>query len=453
MKRRELLEGLVATAALTAVGCGKDSGRSRADSSPSTSSGSTTTPSTGSTSPGGTTTGVPYEQCPSGGLDATAAFQEIDTFVILCLSGRSFDHYLGSLSLEGMAVDGLTGAETNPDAAGDPTAVFRLDDATPAAPPDDWGAAHAQWNDGANDGFVTAHAGPDEDQVMGYYERDQLPALYALADVGAVCDRYFSSVMGPMWPNRCFLHAAGSDGQMSDQPVVGLPTLWDRLADDGVAHANYFHDIAWRTAGMLAPAGDSDFLPIDDFFTSAASGTLPRVSVIDPAFLTEPNDDRAPHHIVLGQALLAAVVTALGQSPQWDRCLFVVTYDNHGGFYDHVPPPLTTDDRPEFEQLGFRVPTVVVGPTVKRGCAVSTQYDHVSLLSTLTRRFDLTPLNDRVSATNDLRDCIHPDFLGDPQPAPTMPVITVPMTALGRNPALDAVLRHGEQLGVVELVG
>src|SRR5262249_3911563 len=152
----------------------------------------------------------------------------IDTFVVLCMENRSFDHYFGSLALvEGRAdVDGLTGAETNRAPDGATVAVHPLETYTPADPPHDWDSAHTQWDRGANDGFVIAHAGADQADVMGYHVRAQLPVSYALADQAALCHRWHCALLGPTWPNRFYLHAATSKGQKTNAPVTGLRTIW-----------------------------------------------------------------------------------------------------------------------------------------------------------------------------------------------------------------------------------
>ena len=106
------------------------------------------------------------------------------------------------------------------------------------------------------------------------------------------------------------------------------------------------------------------------------------------------------------QALIAAVYNALAQSPQWKNCMLVITYDEHGGFFDHVPPPTGPDVRPEFQQRGFRVPTMVIGPYVKQNYVSSVEYDHTSALKHLQTAFGLEPLNERMNAANDLTDCI-----------------------------------------------
>jgi phospholipase C len=357
----------------------------------------------------------------------------IDTFVILCMENRSFDHFLGARRLVEMRPeDGLTGNESNPDPNGTPVPVHALDNYTPADPPHGWDASHAQWNAGANDGFVREHAGDSQSDVMGYYTRDHVPITNALADQAAVCQRWFASVMGPTWPNRFYLHGATSNGQKANVPVLlGFTSIFARLDDAGISNVNYFHDVAWAVGGYAKLAGNQ---PIEQFFTQAMAGTLPQVSLIDPQFFgSGANDDHPAHDIRMGQALIASVVAALGKSPQWSKSLLVITYDEHGGFFDHVSPPTTVDDNPEFQQLGFRVPTIVVGPTVRRGCAIDAQFEHASVAATLTKRFGLAPLNARASAANDLSPCIDPT--ATPAAPPVLPPVTMPRKLPHRPPS------------------
>jgi len=133
----------------------------------------------------------------------------------------------------------------------------------------------------------------------------------------------------------------------------------------------------------------------------------------------------------LGQAFIGSVYAALRSSPQWNRCLLVVTYDEHGGFFDHLPPPAVTDENAAFRRLGVRVPGLVAGATVRRGATVAKTFDHVSVIATLTRRFGLRPLNDRAGATNDLSACIDPALVDNPRPGPALPPAPViPMASL-----------------------
>jgi phospholipase C len=356
----------------------------------------------------------------------------IDAIVVLCMENRSFDHYLGSLKLAERRhdVDGLTGTEQNPSASGAPVRIHRLDDFTPEDPPHSWSACHDQWNQGANDGFVRRHAGPSEADVMGYHVRSQIPVTYALADAGVVCNRWFAACLGPTWPNRFYLHAATSRGQKSNAPVLGLTTIFDRLAVKRIPATNYYCDVPWATGGYAKLSG---LAGIERFFTDAQAGNLPPFSIIDPAYFAAANDDHPDHDIRFGQALIGSIVAALAQSPQWKRCLFVLTYDEHGGFYDHVPPPVTGDEHPDFRQLGFRVPAILVGPTVRRGCAVNDVFEHSSVVATATRRFDLAPLNARAEAVNDLSPCIDPRRIGDPLAPPTIPQVQISLSALAER--------------------
>jgi phospholipase C len=366
----------------------------------------------------------------------------IETIVVLCLENRSFDHALGALRLvEGRSdIDGLTGAEVNLDGDDNPIAVHPLDDFTEHDPPHNWGACHRQWNHGANDGFVRAHAGAFQADAMGYHVRAQRPVSYALADAGAVCNRWFSSCLGPTWPNRAYLHAATSTGMQQDLPMLFLqPTIWDRLGDAGLAGINYFHDVPWVLGGFGQVSG---LAPIERFFEDASAGTLPPFAIVDPAFLGgTANDDHPMHDIQLAQALIASVVAALGASPQWNRCLFVLTYDEHGGFFDHVAPPALSDriePETEFRSLGFRVPSIVVGPHVRRGCAIDTVFEHGSVLSTVCRRFGLAPLNARSDAAADLSSCIDPLRLAAPLSPPQLPVVEISEQRLAARQALAA---------------
>jgi phospholipase C len=508
LTRRRTLQGMGAVLGAAAVGCGDDAGNVASGSGSGSDDGSTggstgpdgssgvadgsSTSSAASSSDGAdeSTTGEPVDECAStGNLSPEELLAEIDTIVVVMMENRSLDHYFGSAAFrEGLAINGLTGRETNPRIDGTPVQVFHMTNLQPADPPHGWDACHLQWNLGANDGFVIEHELDHPEsyaEVMGYHIRDQLPIIYALADEYVLFDNWFCSVMGPTWPNRFFLHAASSGGTMGNSPTGGLTTIWDLLGDAGVSHSNYYSDLPWAWGAFTNP-----LLPytnsIDEFFAAAEAGTLPSFSIIDPNFGILPggsggNDDHPSHDITLGQVFLASVYTALAQSPQWSRCLLIITYDEHGGFYDHVSPPTTTDERPEFEQLGFRVPSLAVGPFVRRGCIDGTQLEHVSVIATAMRRFGLPALNDRVTVTSDVSSAINPAYFDDPRPPAPIPQLSVsvsevlskrgtgqeelaamvargdiPLPADRRHPnaSRDVALRmldHASRLGVVKL--
>jgi phospholipase C len=358
----------------------------------------------------------------------------IDHIVVLMMENRSYDHVLGSRRLlEGLPGDGLTGNEWNPGPDGSPVYVHQLYDFTPSDPPHNWDASHAQWDGGKNDGFVIAHAGADQDEVMGYHVREQLPVTYALADGGAVCDRWFSSLLGMTWPNRYYLHCANANGEKENLPAPKpLTSIFDVLSDAGVSNLNYYADVPWASAAYLKLDG---LAQIEQYLADAAAGTLPAFSIVDPQFFgVGACDDHPSHDIRLGQAFISTIFNALAQSPLWPRSLFLLVYDEHGGFYDHVAPPTTVDDTPGFEQLGFRVPAIVAGPHVRRG-VLSTTLEHVSVISTLTRKYGLAPINQRVTAAADLSCAIDPDLLKSPRRALSLPATRISLSSLAAAPA------------------
>jgi phospholipase C len=264
---------------------------------------------------------------------------------------------------------------------------------------------------------------------MQYLTRHELPTTWALADEYASADRWFCSVMGPTFPNRYYWHTASSGGLMSNilppQGGFPFPSIYNRLHDKGINWAYYHGSISFVSLIANLPDVADHVFQFTDFLDDAAAGKLPPVVYIDPFF--NNNDDHPPVHPINGQELIAAVYTALARSPQWKNCMLVVTYDENGGFFDHVAPPKTVDDRAAqgFDQLGFRVPTVVAGPYVKQGHVSSVVYDHTSALRHLEKAFDLEPLNQRTMAANDLSDFIDMDRLArfDPRPPITLPSI------------------------------
>src|SRR6266487_98997 len=172
--------------------------------------------------------------------------------------------------------------------------------------------------------------------------------------------------MGPTFPNRWYLHSGQSGGYMYNElvPTTKWPSIYDRLDAAKIPWSYYYTDLPFL-ATMGIPL--SKTLSIDQFYLDAKMGKLPPVVMADPGFSF--NDDHPPHHPLLGQQFIASIYTALATSPQWENSLMVVTYDEHGGFFDHVAPPKAADERAAngFDQLGFRVPTMVMGPYVKKG--------------------------------------------------------------------------------------
>jgi len=362
----------------------------------------------------------------------------IDTVVLLMMENRSYDHWLGARGLvEGLPGDGLVAGMSNLDSTGAEIPIYPVttDQYCVPDPPHGWDSSHAQFADGANTGFVTEQElkHPGDKEVMQYMQRADLPVTWALADEYAICDRWFCSVMGPTWPNRMYWMAATSMGmQSNDLPTNGFtaPTIYDRLDAAGVDFAIYYGDLPF--IGLLGSGVkvslDGHLRRMKEFYTDCAAGKLPPVVYLDPPFAF--GDDHPPHHPIYGQQLLASVYNALASSPHWEHCLFICTFDEHGGFFDHVAPPKTVDDYAStgFDQLGFRVPTLVVGPYVKQGYVSSVVRDHTSAIKHLEGMFGTEPMTMRSSAANDLSELLDADRLaaGAPSAPIDVPAVDAP---------------------------
>ncbi len=381
----------------------------------------------------------------------SAQLAAIDTIVVLMLENRSFDNFLGGLRMDPSypaagAMDGLTGSEQIPDETGAAVPLMRMMGNGAIDPKHDWVSSRTAFNGGRNDGFLLPNPGVHQNEVMSYYGPDRIPFLHALAREFTICDRWFSSVMGPTWPNRFYLHAATAGGHKTNLPMgfAPPPTIWERMADRCWTGKNYYSSkLPWYSLAFPTKAisGDDAITPetLDHFYRDAAAGELPNIAIIDPDF--EANDGHPPHDLALCEAFVASVYRALAESPQWPRSLLVVLFDEHGGFYDHVPPPLTDDPDPEFRQLGFRVPAIVAGPLVRRGAVVSTPFEHVSIAATLKSRFGIASLGRRMDAAADLSSCLDPTLQpGSARPAPSLPTV-----ALSESRILRAPLRATSQ--------
>lgn len=473
VSRRRALQGLGAlVGAATLAGCSDDGQASDdeagtstdTDTGESTDTDTTSDSETGDTGTDTTDTGEdPYAVCETSDLSAEELLAGIDHLVVVMMENRSFDHFFGALSaVERLPIDGLTGRESNPTLMGDPVPVFNTSKwVHDEDPPHGWNGSHQQFNGGANDGFVREYqnAGAQEyTEVMGYYLREQLPVYHALVDEYMLCDRWFASVMGPTWPNRFHLHCGTSDGEQSNNVISGVPSVFDQLADAGVSARYYAAGLPF-TISYGTPLNAPHMAVIQQFFTDAENGELPSFCMVEPiltAGATIGNDDHPPADVRDGQAFLAMVYEALASSPNWDRCMLVVIYDEHGGFHDHVPPPLTQDPQhPGFEQLGFRIPAMVIGPQVHGGCVNGTVFDHVSVAATIAKRWGLAPLNERVAATADLSSCIDPAKIDNPSPPISLPrivvarkpIIHVPGADFGGQVELAAMMAKGDPAG------
>jgi phospholipase C len=377
-------------------------------------------------------------------------FELIKHLVIVMMENRSFDHYLGALNLapevghptvEGLG-DGNRQLRTDIPVnrlKGTPVAPWQLDadgaalpsppwkrvdgawvvDPKTFDPPHEWKWVQAQFAKRKLDGFIDAYReayyeknkkqlpDPAARLVMGYYTRKTLPVLYALADEFAVCDHWFSSFLGSTWPNRVFVNAGhcgdllGTDDILARYEKVFPHYIWDAWAKAGPEgrpftwKAYFFKKREEFTMFDLWPythVGRSvNGADISEFKTDCDRGTLPAISIVEPnydLFADHPWEDP-----VLGQHFIGAVVNALLNSPSWDDSALILTYDEHGGFYDHVPPERAPEPNTDyrFEYLGFRVPTIVMSPYTPRGAVVKTVFDHTSILKSAAERWGFVP--------------------------------------------------------------
>jgi phospholipase C len=346
----------------------------------------------------------------------------LDTIVVLMQENRSFDHYLGRLHYQGKrASEGEPKGAANPNPQGGaPIAAFHQRRYCEVADLDhSWNGTHREWNAGKMDGFTAANvvpADPTGHRAMGYYDRRDLPFYYALYRKFATGDRFFCSVLSQTFPNRFYLLAGTSFGHIRNDFFVGptefsQPTIFNRLDDAGIAWKIYASQLPFADLfAYVRNTRQANVAPIARYFADAASGTLPQVVFVDPVFLDKPNienDEHPPANVQVGQEFVARVVKALFTSPQWRRAALFLTYDEHGGFFDHVPPPpacvpdaippmLEPGDVPgTFDRYGIRVPVAVVSPYARRRFVSHVPHDHTSILRFIETRFDLPALTAR----------------------------------------------------------
>jgi phospholipase C len=426
---------------------------------------------------------------------------KVNHVIIAMQENHSFDNYFGVLALAqgspyhspargnscardpnpATCVEGLsciahpdgtyTCSNSNPDASGSNVSAFHSNDYCPAPDLDHgWASSHKEGNylapnsmlkSSPNDGFARVNdltEQPDngvetatEDKTMGFYNEDDLPFYYSLAETFAIDDHYHCDVVGPTVPNRFYLMAATSFGHLTTteivppaggyKPVTG--TIFDKLDAAGITWVDYFSDIP--QAGEFRAQDATHFKPVASFFTDAATGNLPQVALVDPLLAGETNlatDEHPPHDVRAGEYFMSQIVSAVRTSPNWKDSILFITYDEHGGAYDHqAPPPASqqgalnpdginpgqcedisnppastkpgggancstsqTVDAPQlcptftvtgpypsscanFNQLGFRVPFIAVSPFAKPHYVSHTTGDHTSILKLIETRW------------------------------------------------------------------
>ncbi|HVE55652.1 MAG TPA: alkaline phosphatase family protein [Pyrinomonadaceae bacterium] len=275
----------------------------------------------------------------------------------------------------------------------------------------------------------------DPRKIMTCYTPEQTPVLSTLAKQFAVCDEWFCSIPSQTLPNRDFVHAATSGGHVNNQPVANCdaPTIYNKI-QDAVKNQNRT-DLSWKVYSGTSKGQpfsltrlimtelhssdlDANFVSINEFYKDASDGNLPGYSFLEPQFSNPgQNDQHPPSDIRAGEQLIADVYNAVVNSPNWEETLLVITYDEHGGCYDHVAPPghATPPDKIgtpgqygfTFNRFGVRVPAVLISPYIQAGTicrpAGYTPFDHTSILATVRNCFKLdAPLTARDAAAPDL---------------------------------------------------
>jgi phospholipase C len=359
--------------------------------------------------------------------------------VVLMMENRSFDHMLGALKAQDPRIDGVTGTESNPDTTGAAVKVLPLAEFQSQLDPDPdhhFPAVDLQIFNGDNSnprtpnmqGFVKSYFNQQHDvqqsaKIMYYFTPDKLPVLTTLATEFAVFNGWFASIPGPTICNRAFAHYGTSFGKVGmDLFYVKEPfkSIYDRMVTANPAHTSklYYYDQASSTMEIvnLLQHQSELFATYDQFLADCSQGTLPDYSFVEPNYNDHDGDNGAElasdqhpdHHVQAGERFIASVYNAIRGNPNlWKSTALLVVYDEHGGIYDHVPPPACMKDgfvaqpndtqtgRPfEFDRLGVRVPAILVSPWIAKGTVVKgpqepggRTFEHASIPATVTQFF------------------------------------------------------------------
>jgi len=336
---------------------------------------------------------VPSRTSATGRARATAQATPIQHVIIDCQENRSFDHYYGFAPFAGSG--GVPPGYSQPDGNGGVVKPFEF---TSLSTPDighSWSAVHAEWNAGKMDGFYTT----DGINCMGYYTAAELPYYYSLFDDFTLCANYFCSVLGPTWPNRFYL-AAGTSGGITTNGVWGYgvldyPIILDLLDAAGVTWKVY--NVSWDSV----PFGNTDNVFVfwkrwahdqrtrgskGAYLNDLTLGRLPQVSFIVPSF-ARGWDEHPPADVSVGMGIQQELITALQESSAWENAAYILTYDEHGVYFDHVAPPVF-----DAYGAGIRVPAWVISPHAKKSHLETTVYEHTSTLKFIEAVFGLPTL-------------------------------------------------------------
>jgi phospholipase C len=350
--------------------------------------------------------------------------------VVLMMENRSFDHMLGALKAQDARIDGLTGTESNPDTAGNTVNVQPLAQFQGQLDPDPdhhfpgvdlqiFGGDTTPTRVPNMQGFIKSYFSQQRDlnhskKILYYFTPDKLPVLTTLAKEYAVFNRWFSSIPGPTICNRAFAHYGTSFGKVGmDIFYINEPfkAVYQRLLAAKCTAKLYYYDQTSSTMEIVNLLQNEPklFGTYDQFISDCAKGTLPDYSFVEPNYSDHDgdngeelaNDQHPDHHVQAGEIFIADVYNRIKQNPDlWKSTALLITYDEHGGIYDHVPPPACPPDgyvaspndtgtgvEFKFDRLGVRVPAILVSPWIPKGTVVDRVFEHASIPATATEFF------------------------------------------------------------------
>ncbi len=312
----------------------------------------------------------------------------IKNVIVVVQENRSFDHYYGHYPPAVLLGYGIPPGYSQPNGHGGRVYPYHFSEPFSLDPAHQWDDIHGEWNHGRMDGFYTT----DGAVALGYYDGGDLPYYYQLASEFTLCANYFCSLLGGTFPNRLYLCSGTCGGNTGNGVSLGsltYPMILDVFAQHGISWKNYntgptgFTDNAMIlfSRWLRDPRQWNSF---SQLLADVRRGTLPQVSFVTPG---ELNGEHPPAPIDWGISTMETLITAVMNSPQWPSTALIFTYDEGGGFFDHVAPPVL-----DAYGAGMRVPTLVISPYAKRGHIEGTTYEHSSILKFIERVFGLPTL-------------------------------------------------------------
>ncbi len=388
---------------------------------------------------------LPFPHLPAGA--PTPGLDPIEHVVVLVMENHSFDNLLGMVphqvpgrsQVDGLTVQGSRVLNANPRSVV-PYAIKNSSVSARLAsspcqeaghPNQAWNASHLAWNQGLNNGFVQASGAV----AMWYWDQTFLPTTYSLAQHYPFGQRYFSSVLGQTYPNRRFLFCGTASGITATngytfQVPAANGTIFNQLLNHNISWRNYVQPTngALEASALIVPEFAHSprclarLRPMSRFFSDAANGSLPAFSFLDPNYNVTSEEN--PQDIQAGESFIAQVVSAVTRSPLWPKTALFITWDEHGGYYDHVPPPraiapdgiapithpaaLSNPNVPltpgGYTRYGFRVPMFVISPWARSNYVSNVVQDHTSILAFIERKWNLPALSHRDANAHPMTD-------------------------------------------------